>query len=201
MVQILWTFSIYLEAVAIFPQLILLQQTQNIDNLTGNYVAFLGWGPQHQNLASIASLSSALMDAMNIMSLHNGQANLSLRRRWQSLASSVLKFSVWGSIEASILSLGLFSCWALLYFHCVESGLKLAYFYDEKLLKFSSTKKAISGNVKWLFVYLEEEAISTLKAGVLQDISSPVYFELDLEVFPRAWLQAMDRWELLPEIS
>lgn len=38
----LWTFSIYLEAVAILPQLILLQRTQNIDNLTGNYVALLG---------------------------------------------------------------------------------------------------------------------------------------------------------------
>jgi predicted LPLAT superfamily acyltransferase len=40
--QVLWTFSIYLEAVAILPQLILLQRTQNIDNLTGNYVALLG---------------------------------------------------------------------------------------------------------------------------------------------------------------
>mmetsp|Transcript_13367 Transcript_13367/g.40421 ORF Transcript_13367/g.40421 Transcript_13367/m.40421 type:complete len:216 (-) Transcript_13367:2816-3463(-) len=41
-VEMLWTFSIYLEAVAILPQLILLQRTQNIDNLTGNYVALLG---------------------------------------------------------------------------------------------------------------------------------------------------------------
>lgn len=41
-VEVLWTFSIYLEAVAILPQLILLQRTQNIDNLTGNYVALLG---------------------------------------------------------------------------------------------------------------------------------------------------------------
>lgn len=40
--QVLWTFSIYLEAVAILPQLILLQRTQNIDNLTGNYVFLLG---------------------------------------------------------------------------------------------------------------------------------------------------------------
>ena len=40
--QILWTFSIYLEAVAILPQLVLLQRTQNIDNLTGNYVFLLG---------------------------------------------------------------------------------------------------------------------------------------------------------------
>lgn len=43
--QILWSFSIYLEAVAILPQLILLQRTQNIDNLTGNYVALLGCLP------------------------------------------------------------------------------------------------------------------------------------------------------------
>ena len=40
--EVLWTFSIYLEAVAILPQLILLQRTNNIDNLTGNYVALLG---------------------------------------------------------------------------------------------------------------------------------------------------------------
>lgn len=40
--QILWTASLYLEAVAIFPQLTLLQKTQNIDNLTGNYVFLLG---------------------------------------------------------------------------------------------------------------------------------------------------------------
>lgn len=40
--ETLWTFSIYLESVAILPQLILLQRTQNIDNLTGNYVALLG---------------------------------------------------------------------------------------------------------------------------------------------------------------
>lgn len=40
--QIMWTFSIYLEAVAILPQLVLLQRTRNIDNLTGQYVFFLG---------------------------------------------------------------------------------------------------------------------------------------------------------------
>jgi ER lumen protein retaining receptor len=40
--ETLWTFSIYLEAVAILPQLVLVQRTQNIDNLTGNYVALLG---------------------------------------------------------------------------------------------------------------------------------------------------------------
>ncbi|KAK9826479.1 hypothetical protein WJX81_003460 [Elliptochloris bilobata] len=40
--EVLWTFSIYLEAVAIIPQLVLLQRTQNIDNLTGNYVFLLG---------------------------------------------------------------------------------------------------------------------------------------------------------------
>lgn len=40
--EVLWTFSIFLEAVAIMPQLVLLQRTNNIDNLTGNYVALLG---------------------------------------------------------------------------------------------------------------------------------------------------------------
>jgi hypothetical protein len=44
--QVIWTFSIYLEAVAILPQLVLLQRTQNIDNLTGNYVFLLGWVPR-----------------------------------------------------------------------------------------------------------------------------------------------------------
>lgn len=40
--EVLWTFSIYLEAVAILPQLVLLQRTSNIDNLTGNYIFLLG---------------------------------------------------------------------------------------------------------------------------------------------------------------
>ncbi|RXH95363.1 hypothetical protein DVH24_025047 [Malus domestica] len=39
---VLWAFSIYLEAVAILPQLVLLQRSRNIDNLTGNYVFLLG---------------------------------------------------------------------------------------------------------------------------------------------------------------
>ena len=38
----LWTFSIYLEAVAILPQLVLLQRTQNVDNMTGNWIFLLG---------------------------------------------------------------------------------------------------------------------------------------------------------------
>uniref|UniRef100_A0A5B7B993 ER lumen protein-retaining receptor n=1 Tax=Davidia involucrata TaxID=16924 RepID=A0A5B7B993_DAVIN len=40
--EVLWTFSLYLEAVAILPQLKLLQRSRNIDNLTGNYVFLLG---------------------------------------------------------------------------------------------------------------------------------------------------------------
>lgn len=40
--EVLWTFSIYLEAVAILPQLVLLQRTSNIDNMTGNYIFLLG---------------------------------------------------------------------------------------------------------------------------------------------------------------
>ncbi|XP_072986353.1 ER lumen protein-retaining receptor-like [Typha latifolia] len=40
--EVLWTFSLYLEAVAILPQLVLLQRSRNIDNLTGNYVFLLG---------------------------------------------------------------------------------------------------------------------------------------------------------------
>jgi hypothetical protein len=41
--QICWAFSIYLEAVAILPQLVLLQRCRNVDNLTGQYVFFLGY--------------------------------------------------------------------------------------------------------------------------------------------------------------
>jgi len=41
-IEVLWTFSIYLEAVAILPQLVLLQRTKNIDTLTGDYVFLLG---------------------------------------------------------------------------------------------------------------------------------------------------------------
>jgi ER lumen protein retaining receptor len=33
--EVLWTFSIYLEAVAILPQLVMLQRTKNVDTLTG----------------------------------------------------------------------------------------------------------------------------------------------------------------------
>lgn len=40
--EILWTFSIYLEAVAIVPQLILLQRYGEVENLTSNYVVLLG---------------------------------------------------------------------------------------------------------------------------------------------------------------
>lgn len=41
-VQVLWKFSIYLESVAVLPQIVLLTRTQNIDNLTGNYIFLLG---------------------------------------------------------------------------------------------------------------------------------------------------------------
>lgn len=41
--QVFWAFSIYLEAVAILPQLVLLQRSGNVDNLTGQYVFFLGY--------------------------------------------------------------------------------------------------------------------------------------------------------------
>ncbi|PIA42086.1 hypothetical protein AQUCO_02100148v1 [Aquilegia coerulea] len=40
--EVFWAFSIYLEAVAILPQLVLLQRSGNVDNLTGQYVFLLG---------------------------------------------------------------------------------------------------------------------------------------------------------------
>ncbi|KAA3482065.1 ER lumen protein-retaining receptor A-like [Gossypium australe] len=41
-ILIFWAVSIYLEALAILPQLVLLQRSGNVDNLTGQYVLFLG---------------------------------------------------------------------------------------------------------------------------------------------------------------
>jgi ER lumen protein retaining receptor len=41
-VEILYTYSLWLEAVAIVPQLFLLQRTQRIENLTKDYIFFLG---------------------------------------------------------------------------------------------------------------------------------------------------------------
>jgi len=40
--ELLWEFSIILEAVAIVPQLSLLRKYRIVDNLTGNYVFFMG---------------------------------------------------------------------------------------------------------------------------------------------------------------
>jgi len=40
--QYLWEISIYLEAVAIVPQLIVLQRYREVENLTGHYVFLLG---------------------------------------------------------------------------------------------------------------------------------------------------------------
>jgi len=40
--EVLWSFSIWLECVAILPQLVVLQRTKNIDNLTAHYIFLLG---------------------------------------------------------------------------------------------------------------------------------------------------------------
>lgn len=40
--ELLWTFSILLESVTIMPQLVVLQRYREVENLTGNYVFFLG---------------------------------------------------------------------------------------------------------------------------------------------------------------
>lgn len=40
--EMIWAFSIYLEAVAILPQLFLLQKLGEVENLTSHYVALLG---------------------------------------------------------------------------------------------------------------------------------------------------------------
>ena len=41
-IEMLWTFSIILETIAIVPQLIVLQLYREVENLTGHYVFFLG---------------------------------------------------------------------------------------------------------------------------------------------------------------
>eukprot|EP01126_Amoeba_proteus_P059184 TRINITY_DN770_c0_g1_i1.p1 TRINITY_DN770_c0_g1~~TRINITY_DN770_c0_g1_i1.p1 ORF type:complete len:222 (+),score=11.94 TRINITY_DN770_c0_g1_i1:130-795(+) len=40
--EVMWTFSIYLEALTILPQLFLLQATSNVETLTSHYVFCLG---------------------------------------------------------------------------------------------------------------------------------------------------------------
>lgn len=42
LVEILWAFSIYLEAVAILPQLFILQRTGEAETITTHYLAALG---------------------------------------------------------------------------------------------------------------------------------------------------------------
>mmetsp|Transcript_24631 Transcript_24631/g.49424 ORF Transcript_24631/g.49424 Transcript_24631/m.49424 type:complete len:221 (+) Transcript_24631:89-751(+) len=41
-IELFWVFSIYLEALAIVPQLIILQRYREVENLTANYVFLLG---------------------------------------------------------------------------------------------------------------------------------------------------------------
>lgn len=41
-IDLCWTFSIYLESIAILPQLIVLQRYREVENLTGNYIFFMG---------------------------------------------------------------------------------------------------------------------------------------------------------------
>jgi ER lumen protein retaining receptor len=40
--EVLWTYSLWLESIAIVPQLFLLQRTQRIEILTKDYIFFLG---------------------------------------------------------------------------------------------------------------------------------------------------------------
>ena len=40
--ELLWTFSILLECITIMPQLVVLQRYREVENLTGNYVFFMG---------------------------------------------------------------------------------------------------------------------------------------------------------------
>eukprot|EP00923_Selenidium_pygospionis_P059446 GHVN01104613.1.p1 GENE.GHVN01104613.1~~GHVN01104613.1.p1 ORF type:complete len:221 (-),score=10.27 GHVN01104613.1:488-1150(-) len=40
--EILWTFSIWLESVAILPQLVLLQELREVENLTSDYIIAMG---------------------------------------------------------------------------------------------------------------------------------------------------------------
>jgi len=40
--ELLWTFSIYLESIAILPQLLVVQKYRIVENLTGKFILFLG---------------------------------------------------------------------------------------------------------------------------------------------------------------
>lgn len=41
-IEMLWTFSIYLEAIAIVPQLFMLQRFREVENLTSHYIFLMG---------------------------------------------------------------------------------------------------------------------------------------------------------------
>lgn len=41
-VELLWTFSIFLESIAIVPQIVMLQRDGEVENLTSHYVFFMG---------------------------------------------------------------------------------------------------------------------------------------------------------------
>uniref|UniRef100_A0A803L213 ER lumen protein-retaining receptor n=1 Tax=Chenopodium quinoa TaxID=63459 RepID=A0A803L213_CHEQI len=70
LMDVLWTFSLYLEAVAILPQLVLLQHSRNIDNLTGNYVFLLGYFPSISPYSAILfGLSFACSSKVIIMNI------------------------------------------------------------------------------------------------------------------------------------
>jgi len=42
LIEMLWVFSIYLESVAILPQLVVLQRYGEVENLTSNYILLMG---------------------------------------------------------------------------------------------------------------------------------------------------------------
>ncbi len=42
-VDFLWSFSIWLEAVAILPQLAMIARIREVENITAHYVLFLGF--------------------------------------------------------------------------------------------------------------------------------------------------------------
>eukprot|EP00850_Spirogloea_muscicola_P010042 SM000058S18472 [mRNA] locus=s58:74692:81003:- [translate_table: standard] len=85
--EVLWTFSIYLEAVAILPQLVLLQRTKNVDNLTGNY--------------SIPCLLSTKLD---VEILHRAQAQAVDRQAAAAAAASHAKAGL--DVDMTALALG-----------------------------------------------------------------------------------------------
>ncbi|KAB5593818.1 ER lumen protein retaining receptor [Ceratobasidium theobromae] len=64
--EVLWAFSIYLEAVAIFPQLFMLQRTGEAETITTHYIAALGAYMKEGSVDPIAVVAGLVQTGLYI---------------------------------------------------------------------------------------------------------------------------------------